>query len=182
MTRSGHETPRPAMTAANCGAALFCLLAVTSLALAQAPEPPVGPPPGQAPGRGPRGGMGAPKPGPVALPILPALPAANDASFYANADVPHGRVEQATYKNYAGQDKRMHVYLPPDYDKHPDAKYPVLYLNHGGGDADSKWTNPAPRNGGQAQFTLDTLTAAGKAKPMIVVMPSTRGIASANPP
>ena len=126
--------------------------------------------------------MATPKPGPVPLPILPALPAANDASFYAQADVPHGRVEQATYKNHAGQDKRMHVYLPPDYDKHPDAKYPVLYLNHGGGDDDSKWTNTDPRNGGHAQFILDNLIAAGKAKPMIVVMPNTRGIASPNPP
>jgi enterochelin esterase-like enzyme len=178
MTRSAHGNRHQSMAAAKCVAALFCLLAVTSPSLAQTPEPPAAP----APGSGPRGGMAAPKPGPVALPILPALPAANDASFYAQADVPHGRVEQANYKNNAGQDKRMHVYLPPDYDKHPDAKYPVLYLNHGGGDDDSKWTNTDPRNGGHAQFILDNLIAAGTAKPMIVVMPNTRGIASPNPP
>ena len=44
-----------------------------------------------------------PKPGPAPLPILPALPAHDDASFYAEADVPHGKVEQATYTNHAGQ-------------------------------------------------------------------------------
>ena len=132
--------------------------------------------------RGGQGMRGTPKPGPVALPILPALAARDDAGFYAEADVPHGKVEQATYKNYAGQDKRMHVYLPPGYEKDADAKYPVLYLNHGGGDDDSKWTSTDPRSGGHAQFILDNLIAAGKAKPMIVVMPNTRGIASPNPP
>ena len=50
------------------------------------------------------------------LPILPALPALDDASFYAEADVPHGKVERATYTNHAGKEKRMHVYLPPGYE------------------------------------------------------------------
>lgn len=126
--------------------------------------------------------MAVPKVGPAPLPILPALPARDDASFYANTNVPHGKVEQATYTNFAGQEKRMHVYLPPGYDDHPDAKYPVLYLNHGGGDDDAKWTSTDPRDGGNAQFILDNLIAAGKAKPMILVMPNTRGIAAADPP
>src|SRR3954449_6241780 len=137
--------------------------------------------PDTRPAGGPPAGMRTPKPGPVPLPILPALPAIDDTSFYAKADVPHGKVEQATYKTQAGQEKRMHVYLPSDYGKETDAKYPVLYLNHGGGDDDSKWTS-TDRNGGHAQFILDNLIAAGKAKPMIVVMPNTRGIASPNPP
>ena len=123
-----------------------------------------------------------PKPGPTVLPVLPALPALDDASFYAKADVPHGKVEQATYTNHAGKAKRMHVYLPPGYEADADAKYPVLYLNHGGGDDDSKWTSTDPRQGGHAQFILDNLIAAKKARPMIVVMPNTSGIASPNPP
>jgi enterochelin esterase family protein len=138
-----------------------------------------------APRGGPRGGqpgMSPPKPGPAPLPILPALASRDDASFYANADVPHGKVEQATYKTHAGQDKRMHVYLPPAYEKDADARYPVLYLNHGGGDDDAKWTSTDPRNGGHAQFILDNLIAAGKARAMIVVMPNTRGLATADPP
>ena len=150
---------------------------------AERPEGQQQPPPAAQPER-PRGRPGmpaAPKPGPVAIPILPALAARDDASFYAEADVPHGKVEQATYKNHAGRDKRMHVYLPPGYEEDAEAKYPVLYLNHGGGDDDAKWTDTG-RDGGHAQFVLDNLIAAGKARPMIVVMPNTRGIASPDPP
>jgi enterochelin esterase family protein len=114
------------------------------------------------------------------LPILPALPTEDDTAFFASRAVPHGRVEQATYKNYAGEDKRMHVYLPPDYDKNTAARYPVLYLNHGGGDDDAKWSTSDLRSGGSAHLILDNLIAAGKARPMIVVMPNTRGCATPN--
>ncbi|MBN1362184.1 MAG: esterase family protein [Sedimentisphaerales bacterium] len=125
--------------------------------------------------------MRMPRPGPCPLPILSALPTYMDTSFYAEKDVPHGKVEQATYTNYAGREKRMHIYLPPGYETSGERRYPVLYLNHGGGDDDAKWTSTA-RDGGNAQFILDNLIAAGKAKPMIIVMPNTRGIASAEPP
>jgi enterochelin esterase-like enzyme len=124
----------------------------------------------------------APKGGVCPLPILPALPAYTDTSFYAETNVPHGKVEEANYKNYAGEDKRMHVYLPPDYGANISATYPVLYLNHGGGDDDTAWTKPGtPRYGGAANFILDNLIAAGKAKPMIVAMPNTHACASATP-
>ena len=116
----------------------------------------------------------APKKGVCPLPILPALPEASDTAFYANASVPHGTVETAQYKNFAGEEKRMHVYVPPDYEKAATARYPVLYLNHGGGDDDAKWTATDTRSGGSANFILDNLIAAGKAKPMIVVMPYTK--------
>src|SRR4051794_23469839 len=104
-----------------------------------------GGPPGRPGGRGPRGMPSMLKPGPTELPILPALPALDDTSFYAKADVPHGKVEQATYTNHAGKEKRMHVYLPPGDEAEGDAKYPALYLNHGGGDDDAKWTGTDPR-------------------------------------
>ncbi|MFN7928062.1 MAG: alpha/beta hydrolase-fold protein [Blastocatellia bacterium] len=122
-----------------------------------------------------------PKKGVCPLPILPALPTYSDTSFFAPTNVPHGKVEQVNYKNYAGQDKRLHVYLPPDYDKNASARYPVLYLNHGGGDDDSKWSATDPKSGGHAAAILDNLIAAGKAKSMIIVMPSTKGIASYTP-
>lgn len=138
--------------------------------------------PPACPRAGGRGTMRMPKPGPCPLPILPALASYADTSFYAKTDVPHGKVEQANYRNYAGVEKRMHIYLPPNYETNTQARYPVLYLNHGGGDDDAKWSSTNPRDGGNAQFILDNLIAAGKAKPMILVMPNTRGIASANPP
>ena len=158
----------------SCRAGLCTI--VLCLAVAALAQPPA--PAGQ-PGRGTpgRGMSGMPKVGVCPLPILPALPAYSDTAFFAKTDVLHGEVEQATYKNYAGQDKRMHVYLPPDYEKNTDARYPVLYLNHGGGDDDSKWSS----GGGNANLILDNLIAAGKARPMIVVMPNTRGCASATP-
>jgi len=65
-------------------------------------------------------------------------------------------VEQSTYTNAAGETKRPHLYLPPNYHRGTD-RYPVLYLNHGGGDDDAKWTSTDRRNGGSAQFILDNL-------------------------
>ena len=144
---------------------VFWLLGITTLVLAQVPQrPPMRP---------------APKAGVCPLPILPALPTLNDAAFFAKADVPHGKVEQATYKNYAGAEKRMHVYLPPDYAS--NIRYPVLYLNHGGGGDDSHWTSENLKGGGSAQFILDNLIAAAKAKPMIIVMPNTSACANYTP-
>lgn len=122
-----------------------------------------------------------PKKGVCPLPILPALPTYADTAYYTPANTPHGKIEQVSYKNYAGADKRMHVYLPPDYDKNSAARYPVLYLNHGGGGDDSKWSSTDAKSGGFAGVILDNLIAAGKAKPMIVVMPNTRPCATLTP-
>jgi enterochelin esterase-like enzyme len=64
-----------------------------------------------------------------------------------------------------GAKRRAHVYTPPGYMKNA-TRYPVLYLVHGAGDSDDSWTSV-----GHAHYILDNLIAAGKAKPMIVVMP-----------
>jgi enterochelin esterase family protein len=83
------------------------------------------------------------------------------------ADVPHGTVARVFYKSSTlGRTRRMHVYTPPGYEKSQDS-YPVFYLLHGAGDCDDSWTSV-----GRANFILDNLIAAGKAKPMIVVMPA----------
>lgn len=111
------------------------------------------------------------------VPILPALPAPEDKSFYAERDVPHGRVEIVQYKTSAGAEKRMHLYLPPGYDTDPARRYPVLYLNHGGGENDGHWTAS-----GFAHRILDNLIADRKARPMIVVMPNTGHLVSGAPP
>ena len=111
------------------------------------------------------------------VPILPALAAPDDTSFYAERDVPHGTVEIVRYPLSAGGDKQMHVYLPPGYDPAGDIRYPVLYLNHGGGENDSHWTAS-----GKTHLILDNLIADGKARPMIVIMPHTGGVVSANVP
>lgn len=157
--------------------AAFCSLLLTATLMTSSQEPAA-----VAREGAPRPAMNMPKKGPCPLPILPALPAYSETDFYAKKEVPHGKVEQATYVNHTGQEKRMHVYLPPDYDVSKSKRYPVLYLNHGGGDDDSGWTLEDQRQGGYAHLILDNLIAAGKAKPMIIVMPNTRGIATATPP
>ena len=81
-------------------------------------------------------------------------------------DVPHGAVAQVTYQSQTlKRPRRMHVYTPPGYEK-GEGKYPVFYLLHGAFDCDASWSTV-----GRAGFILDNLIAAGKAKPMIVVMP-----------
>jgi len=82
------------------------------------------------------------------------------------ADVPHGVVSEIEYWSTSiGAKRRAHIYTPPGY-MNGTAKYPVLYLVHGAGDSDDSWTSV-----GHAHYILDNLIAAGKAKPMIIVMP-----------
>jgi enterochelin esterase family protein len=89
------------------------------------------------------------------------------SDFMDTRDVPHGAVASVYYRSGAlGKERRMHVYTPPGYELGTD-KYPVLYLLHGAGDSDDSWTSV-----GRANFILDNLIAARKAKPMIVVMPN----------
>jgi L-ascorbate metabolism protein UlaG (beta-lactamase superfamily)/enterochelin esterase-like enzyme len=81
--------------------------------------------------------------------------------------VPHGDVRIVHYQSaVAGGVRRMHVYVPPGYDA-GKSRYPVMYLLHGGGDDDGGWVAV-----GRANLILDNLIAQGRAKPMIVVMPS----------
>lgn len=90
-----------------------------------------------------------------------------ETAFEDNKAVPHGEVREVWYQsNTLGMERRMRVYTPPGYEK-GNTKYPVFYLLHGGGDDDSGWNTV-----GRAGFILDNLIAAGKAKPMIVVMPN----------
>ncbi len=82
-------------------------------------------------------------------------------------DIPHGTVATVEYwSEPLGVVRRMHVYTPPGYEKN-NKSYPVLYLVHGAGDSDDSWTSV-----GRANNILDNLIAAGKARPMIVVMPN----------
>lgn len=80
--------------------------------------------------------------------------------------VAHGNVNKVWYDSPTLKTKRrMTVYTPAGYDK--GGKYPVLYLLHGAGGDEDAWTTL-----GRAAQILDNLIAAGKAKPMIVVMPN----------
>lgn len=86
--------------------------------------------------------------------------------FYDAKDVPHGEVRARWYRSaVTGQFRRAYVYTPPGYDADPRARYPVLYLQHGAGEDERGWGTQ-----GHMNFILDNLLAAGKAKPMLVVM------------
>ena len=89
------------------------------------------------------------------------------AEFFAEKPVPHGEVTAVYYQSRALDiPRRMHIYTPPGYAT-SGKRYPVLYLLHGAGDNDEAWLMA-----GRANFIIDNLIAAGKAKPMIVVMPA----------
>ena len=91
---------------------------------------------------------------------------ATDADFYAWKEVPHGQVRQLWYfSKVTGQSRRAFVYTPPDYDTQTRAKYPVLYLLHGWGEDETGWTLQ-----GHVELITDNLIAAGRAKPMLIVM------------
>jgi len=86
--------------------------------------------------------------------------------YYHSQDVPHGEVRSRWYNSQVtGKTRHIMVYTPPGYDADQQQRYPVLYLQHGGGEDETGWTRQ-----GHANFILDNLLAAGKAQPMIVVM------------
>jgi enterochelin esterase family protein len=89
------------------------------------------------------------------------------SEFMDTKEVPHGAVAEVTYYSQSlTQHRRMHVYTPPGYES-GKGTYPVFYLLHGAFDCDDSWSTV-----GRAGFILDNLIAAGKAKPMVVVMPA----------
>jgi enterochelin esterase family protein len=88
--------------------------------------------------------------------------------------VPHGTVHVHWYDAKAlGVLRSVYVYTPPGYEK-SNATYPTLYLLHGSGAPEDVWVTV-----GGANVILDNLIAAGKTKPMVVVMPF--GHAEASP-
>jgi enterochelin esterase family protein len=89
-----------------------------------------------------------------------------DADFYHVRDVPHGEVREHWYhSSVTGAWRRVFIYTPPDYDKSLKTRYPVLYLQHGSGEDETGWIRQ-----GHANFILDNLIAAGKARPLLIVM------------
>jgi len=94
------------------------------------------------------------------------IPEPADGDYYRAKNVPHGRVSQQWYfSKVTARWRRCFVYTPPSYETNAKARYPVLYLLHGWGEDETGWYTQ-----GHVDFILDNLIAAGKAKPMIIVM------------
>nr|WP_319573352.1 alpha/beta hydrolase-fold protein [uncultured Draconibacterium sp.] len=86
--------------------------------------------------------------------------------FYTIKDVPHGALSSKYYySEYTKSWRRLFVYTPPGYDTNSREKYPVVYIQHGGGEDETGWAVQ-----GKTDIILDNLIAEGKAKPMIVVI------------
>jgi len=88
--------------------------------------------------------------------------------FYDLKDVPHGNVLAKDYFAKASNSWRhIYIYTPPGYETSTATRYPVLYLQHGGGEDNRAWVDE-----GRVNWILDNMLAAGKIKPMIAVMES----------
>ena len=91
---------------------------------------------------------------------------AKDQDFYALKNVPHGQVREHIYFSKTNNSmRRCFIYTPPGYDNDSQKRYPVLYLQHGGGENETGWSAQ-----GKAGLIMDNLIAEGKAKPFIIVM------------
>ncbi|GGC06255.1 alpha/beta hydrolase, partial [Cellulomonas carbonis] len=96
------------------------------------------------------------------------VPGENDRLL---ADVPAGDggdLSVLTYhSDFAGEERSAYVWTPPGYDPERAEAYPVLYLNHGGGQSWGDWVEV-----GRAPQILDNLSLQGEIEPMVVVMPN----------
>jgi len=97
------------------------------------------------------------------------VPEGPEGDYYRfNKDIPHGEVRSLYHwSDINGLERHINVYVPAEYEKNPKKKYPVLYLVHGWGEDENGWSVQ-----GHMANIMDGLIAAGKAVPMIVVMPS----------
>ena len=94
-----------------------------------------------------------------------------EGDFYDLKDVPHGDVLIENYYSKTTETwRQIYVYTPPDYETNTSARYPVLYLQHGGGEDQRVWIEM-----GRTNLILDNLIAEGKCKPFIVVMETSAG-------
>jgi enterochelin esterase-like enzyme len=99
-----------------------------------------------------------------------------DGGFYEIKEVPHGNVQLKNYYSKTAKGwRKVFVYTPPGYEADTTTRYPVLYLQHGGGEDGRVWTEM-----GRTNVILDNLLAAGKVAPMIVVM-ETSGVGAPPP-
>jgi enterochelin esterase-like enzyme len=87
--------------------------------------------------------------------------------YYKVRDVPHGEIGiKRYYSTVLNRWRQFYIYKPAGYDVNINEKYPVLYIMHGGGEDERGWATQ-----GRSDLILDNLIAAGKAKPMLIVMP-----------
>jgi enterochelin esterase-like enzyme len=97
------------------------------------------------------------------------IPEGPEGDYYRfNKNIPHGQIRSIDYwSDVNGLERHVNVYIPAEYEKNPQKKYPALYLVHGWGEDENGWSVQ-----GHMANIMDGLIESGKAVPMIVVMPS----------
>lgn len=89
-----------------------------------------------------------------------------DFTDYLLKDVPHGTVHMEIYKSsITGRYRNCWIYTPPGYEKNTDKRYPVFYMQHGGGENETGWLWH-----GKINYIMDNLIYEGRCKEMIIVM------------
>ncbi len=89
-----------------------------------------------------------------------------DYTDYLLKDVPHGSIHMEIYKSsVTGRYRNCWIYTPPAYEKNTDKRYPVFYMQHGGGENETGWLWQ-----GKINYIMDNLIAEGKCEEMIIVM------------
>jgi enterochelin esterase-like enzyme len=68
------------------------------------------------------------------------------------------------------KDREVRVYVPEEYDKNPQQKFPTLYLLHGSPGSNQDWLINT-----HIAHTIDTMIDNNELKPMIVVFPDGNG-------
>jgi enterochelin esterase-like enzyme len=86
--------------------------------------------------------------------------------IYQMCNVPHGSLHQNYYRaSQSGRWKLCYVYTPPGYEQDLEKRYPVLYLQHGGGENETGWLWQ-----GKIANIADNLLARGQMKERLIVM------------
>jgi len=89
-----------------------------------------------------------------------------DQDFYTPKNILHGQIRECYYYSEASNGyRRFFVYTPPDYDSKLNDRYPVLYLQHGMGEDERGWVTQ-----GKLNIIMDNMIAAGRSKPMVIVV------------
>jgi len=89
-----------------------------------------------------------------------------ETDYWLLKDVPHGKIHMCLYKcTMTGLTRACYVYTPPKYDEEPEKRYPVIYLQHGGGENEAGWFWQ-----GKANYIADNMIADGTAKEVIIVV------------
>ena len=85
---------------------------------------------------------------------------------YLLKEVPHGTLHMEIYKSgVTGRYRNCWVYTPANYGKETQKRYPVFYMQHGGGENETGWIWQ-----GKINYIMDNLIAEGRCEEMIIVM------------